>query len=132
MTATVDGSERGGAVGVEMALLWVVLILLVLTVVQMGLVFYAGQLALTAAENGVHTARYLGQAQPAEIAKRDALAFLDQAAGSSLSAPIVTAAVDPITATVRVAVTGEALSIVPGVHIRVSREAVGGLERISP
>ena len=49
--------ERGGAVNVQMALLWSAMLGLVLTVVQVSLVFYASQLALTAAEDGVRSGR---------------------------------------------------------------------------
>ncbi|MGD9989054.1 TadE family protein, partial [Pseudonocardia sp.] len=49
---TADDGERGGATGVEMALLWVLLIGLILAVVQVALIFYAGQLALTGAQDG--------------------------------------------------------------------------------
>ena len=52
-----DGRERGGATGVEMALLWAAMLAFILAVAQVALVFYAGQLALTAAQDGLHTGR---------------------------------------------------------------------------
>lgn len=131
--------ERGGAVGVEMALLWGAMLALVLAVVQVALVFYAGQLALTAAQDGVRTGRTdtgaasgTAVAGTVEDARRDAEAFLDRAAGTALTAVTVTAAVDPAAGTVQVTVTGEVLSVLPGVTLTVSRQAVGGLERITP
>lgn len=113
-----------------MALLWPVLLLLVLAVVQASLVFYAGQLALTAAQDGVRTGRSYGQTQPSPSARRSAEAFLAKAAGNTLTGTIVDTAVHD--GAVRVTVSGDAPSLIPGVQIRVTREAVGGLERVTP
>ena len=54
MDTTPHAGERGGAVGVEMALIWIAMLALVAAATQVALVFYAGQLALTAAQDGVH------------------------------------------------------------------------------
>src|SRR3954454_20186044 len=54
MDTTPHAGERGGGVGVEMALLWITMLGLVAAATQVALVFYAGQLALTAAQDGVH------------------------------------------------------------------------------
>ncbi|MBW0113813.1 TadE family protein [Pseudonocardia abyssalis] len=123
--------ERGGSTGVEMALLWVTMLLIILAVVQVALLFYAGQLALTAAQDAVRTGR-LYDADPTLNAARDqATSFLDRAAGTALQKVVVTA--DVVTAgTVRVRVEGEALSLIPGVPLSVVREAVGGFERPAP
>lgn len=123
--------ERGGATSTEMALLWIAMLALILAVVQVALVFYAGQLALSAAEDGLRSGRYY-TAPPVETARRDAEAFLTKAAGGTLLDPIVTAAIDRGTGTLRVRVTGEAPSVVPGLRMRVSREAVGGVEQVTP
>lgn len=112
-----------------MALLWIAMLALVLAVVQVAMIFYSGQLALAAAEDGVRSGRYYG-APSTESARRDAEAFLNRAAGSTLAGAVVTATLDG--ATLRVTVAGDAPSVVPGVRMRVSREAVGGLERITP
>lgn len=122
--------ERGGAVGVEMTLLWGVVTLLTLAVVQVALVFYAGQLALTAAENGVYAGRGFGSGSAAD-ARLAAQEFLRRAAGTTLTGASVTATVDPQAGVLRVRVEGSALSLVPGFAMPISREAVGGLERIA-
>lgn len=123
--------ERGGSTSVEMALLWVTMLLTILAVVQVALLFYAGQLALTAAQDAVRAGR-LYDADPTLNAARDqATAFLDRAAGTALQNVIVTADVDAA-GTVRVRVEGDALSLVPGVPLSVAREAVGGIERLAP
>jgi Flp pilus assembly protein TadG len=124
-------SERGGSTSVEMALLWLTMLLMISAVVQVALVFYAGQLALTAAEDGLRTGRY-HHATSATDARRDAEAFLRRAAGTSLGSAEVTAELDQTTGVLRVRVSGDALSLVPGVSLHVSKEAVGALERVTP
>lgn len=123
--------ERGGAVGVEMTLLWGVVALLTMAVVQVALLFFGGQLALSAAEDGVHTGGGYGVGSAA-VAQRAAEAFLKRAGGTTLSGATVSATVDVAAGLIRVRVEGTAPSLLPGVPIRVSREAVAGLERITP
>lgn len=144
-TANPDG-ERGGATGVELALLWGVMLTLVLAVVQIGLVFYAGQLARTAAQTGVSAARTpiagteevaagtmsWSTAGAAEEARTSAEDFLARAAGTVLTDTTITTQIDQGAATVQVTVTGEVLSLIPGVAPTVSRDAVGGLEQVTP
>jgi Flp pilus assembly protein TadG len=124
-------SERGGSTSVEMALLWLAMLLMISAVVQVALVFYAGQLALTAAEDGLRAGRY-HHATSAADARRDAEAFLRRAAGTSLGSAEVAAELDQATGVLRVRVSGDALSLVPGVPLRVSKEAVGAVERVTP
>lgn len=115
----------------EMALLWIAMLSMVFAVAQVALLFYAGQLALTAAEDGLRAGRYHGASSVAE-ARQDAEAFLGRAAGSSLRAASVVAELDPATGVLRVRVSGEALSMLPGVPLRVTKEAVGAVERVTP
>ncbi|RZT85560.1 TadE-like protein [Pseudonocardia sediminis] len=123
--------ERGGSASVEMALLWGVLMVLILAVVQVALVFYAGQLALTAAQDGLRSGRYFATESVTVAASRDANDFLRRAAGSALTGVDVSASVDDEAGLLRVRVTGTALSLVPGVPLTITREAVGGLERVA-
>ncbi|WP_433274019.1 TadE family protein [Pseudonocardia xinjiangensis] len=123
--------ERGGATGVEMALLWGAMILMILAVVQVALLFFAGQLALTAAQDGLRSGRYFGAESVAGAAQRDAQEFLSRTAGTTLTGVTVTATVDEGVGLLRVRVEGTALSLIPGVPVQVSREAVGGLERVA-
>lgn len=125
-----DGAgERGGATNVEMALLWGTLLLLILAVVQVALVFYARQLAFTAAQDGLRSGRYLSTAAVTEAARREAQAFLGRAAGTALTDVQVEASVGA--GVLRVRVSGSAQSLVPGVPLTISQEAVGGLERVT-
>lgn len=124
--------ERGGATSVEMALLWGVLTVLILAVVQVTLLFYAGQLALTAAQDGLRSGRYYSTESVTDAARRDAEDFLARAGGTTLTDVSITATVDDGTGLLRVQVTGTALSLIPGVPLAISKEAVGGLERVTP
>lgn len=126
---TVTG-ERGGATGAEMALLWGALALLLLAVVQASLLFYADQLATSAAQDGLRSGRYLSTASVTGTARRDAEDFLARTAGGALTDTSVTASVER--GLLRVRVTGRAVSLVPGVPLAVEREAAGGLERPAP
>lgn len=125
-------AERGGAAGVEMALLWGVLLLLVLGVVQIALLSFGGQLALTAAQDGLRSGRAYATETITSAARRDAEGFLDRSAGTVLTDVTVTVTVDEPQGLLTVRVTGTVLSLVPGVPLAVTREAVGGLERSAP
>lgn len=128
MTTTADG-ERGGATGVEVALSWIALLALIGAVAQVALLFYAGQLALTAAQDGVTAGRVRPSTTEAEAAARS---FLARAAGTALDAPTVTTQLDDAAGVLRVRITGRALSLVPGVAMTVDKSAVGVLERPTP
>jgi Flp pilus assembly protein TadG len=124
-----DAGERGGAAGVESALVWIALLMLIGAVTQVVLVFYSGQLALTAAQSGVAAGRVTASTAGAEQAARG---FLQRAAGNALTGPAVSAQLDDGGGVLRVRVTGEAPSLIPGVPMTVDKSAVGALERIVP
>lgn len=128
---TDNSRERGGATSVQMALLWVAMIALILAVVQAALLYYAGQLALTAAEDGLRTGRYY-RVESAEHARRGAEDFLVRTAGRTLGSPSVHAVISADGATLQVQVRGTVLAVVPGVELRVSKQATGAIEQISP
>ena len=104
--------------------------LLILAVVQVSLLFYAGQLATSAAQDGLRSGRYLSTSSVADSARRDAEGFLARTAGTALTDIRVSTSIDGDL--LRVRVSGRALSIVPGVPIRIDRQAAGGLERPAP
>jgi len=126
----VSGQERGGATSVEMALLWGVVTLLILAVVQVALLFYGGQLALTAAEDGLRAVSSYTDGST-DAARLGAEAFLHRAGGATLAGATVTTTIDQQSGIVRVKVEGSAVSLVPGVPLHIVREAVGGLERVT-
>jgi hypothetical protein len=115
-----------------MALLWSALLACLLAVVQVAVLAYAGQVALSAAQDGLRGGRTYGTTEVAANAERDAQEFLARAGGSLLTEPEVTVTVEADAGLLRVRVAGTALSLVPGLALDVEREAVGGLERITP
>ena len=133
MDLTPHHGERGGAVGVEMALIWIAMLGLVAAATQVALVFYAGQLALTAAQDGVHAgATQTGAAQDGAAARAAAQSFLDRTSGTAFTSTGVTASLEQGGGVLRVQVRGQALSLIPGVALTVDKSAVGAVERVTP
>lgn len=131
MTMATDDRERGGATSVQMSILWIAMIAFILAVVQSALLYLAGQLALTAAEDGLRSGRYYGVGS-AEQARRSAEDFLARTAGTTLGSPTVEAAISDDGATLRVSVSGTVLAVLPGLELRVSKQAAGAIERVTP
>lgn len=105
------GREEGSAT-LEVAILGPTLLALIFITVQTGLWFYARSLAHAAAAEGV-TAGRAYQAPPGAGTAR-AQAFIAAHAGDSLLAATVTDAGSD-TSTVRIRVTGQALSVLTGI-----------------
>ena len=123
------GEGERGAATLELVVLFPALLLLVLTIVQAGLFFYARTLALAAAQEGVRA----GRAQSAEPRRgvKQAHEFLAATAEHTLYDVAVSAA-GSSPAQVRIQVTGRAPSVLPGVPgLPVSQEARGPRERFT-
>lgn len=131
MTSTAAGHERGGATSVQMALLWIAMLAFVLAVVQVALLYLAGQLALTAAEDGLRSGRYYGVGS-AEQARRGAEDFIARTAGNTLGSPTVEAVLSDDGGTLQVTVSGTVLAVVPGLEMHVAKQASGAIERLAP
>jgi Flp pilus assembly protein TadG len=140
MDTTPHAGERGGGVGVEMALIWIAMLSLVAAATQVALVFYAGQLALTAAQDGVHAGAtqtaaakdLTGQGRANDAARDAAQGFLARASGTVLSPTAVTVNVEQGGGVLRVEVRGQALSLIPGTKLTVDKSAVAALEQVTP
>ena len=118
-----------GSVSLEVAILGPALLLLIFSIVQAGLWFYARSLALAAAQEGVTAARSYNADPNAGISR--AQSFLEQQAGDSLTQTSVSSAGSSPTL-LRIQVTGRALSVFPGVPgIEVTQSAVGSVERFT-
>ncbi|SNR79426.1 TadE family protein [Blastococcus mobilis] len=118
-----------GAASVELAVAFPVVLLLVLTLIQAALWFYARSIALGAAQEGARE----GRVQPASTARAQAAAegFLDQTARDLLTRRDVTVSGSPTS--IAVTVTGTSLSLVPGLSgWSVTQTAVGPVERPTP
>ncbi|WP_299956511.1 TadE/TadG family type IV pilus assembly protein [uncultured Modestobacter sp.] len=121
-------SERGAA-SVELAVTFPVVLLLVMTLIQASLWFYARSVALGAAQEGARE----GRVQPASTARAQSAAegFLDQTAQDLLTGRNVTVSGSP--SSIEVTVTGTSLSLFPGLSgWSVTQTAVGPVERPTP
>ena len=122
-------SGERGAASVELAVTFPVVLLLVMTLIQAALWFYARSVALGAAQEGARE----GRVQPASTARAQSAAegFLDQTAEDLLTGRTVTVAGSPTT--IEVTVTGTSLSLFPGLSgWSVTQSAVGPVERPTP
>lgn len=119
--------DRGSAT-LEVSILAPVLLLVVFTIIQVGLWSYARSLALGAAQEGVAAGRAHGSSAGAGQAR--ARSFLEATAGDSLLGSTVTSTATA--ATLRIEVTGRALSVLPGVPgLPVRQGAEGPIERVT-
>ena len=122
-------SGERGAASVELAVTFPVVLLLVMTLIQAALWFYARSIALGAAQEGARE----GRVQPASTARAQSAAegFLDQTARDLLNGRDVTVAGSATS--IEVTVTGTSLSLVPGLSgWSVTQTAVGPVERPTP
>lgn len=113
----------------ELAITFPAVVLLVMTLIQAALWFYARSIALGAAQEGARD----GRVQPASTERAQAAAegFLDQTAQDLLTGRDVT--VTGSTTAIEVTVTGTSLSLFPGLSgWSVTQSAVGPVERPTP
>ncbi|WP_329615716.1 pilus assembly protein [Streptomyces brevispora] len=119
--------QDGGDASIEMSIILPVVILLTLMIVQACVAYYAKQIALTAAREGVQAATAYQSTDAAGAGR--ARAVLTRVAGDSLLAPgVSTAGSTEERATVTV--TGRAPSLLPGfAGIKVTQSASAPRER---
>lgn len=121
-------SGERGAASVELAVIFPVVLLLVMTLIQTALWFYARSIALGAAQEGARE----GRVQPASAARAESAAegFLDETAQDLLSSRTVTVAGSATS--IEVTVTGTSISLFPGLSgWSVTQSAVGPVERLT-
>ena len=115
-----------GDTSIQMAIIFPFVLLATVAVIQTAMWYYARQIALTAAREGLTAARAY-QSSPAAGAAQ-AQAVLGRSAGDSLRGYSVSASSDG--QRVRVQVSGRALSMIPGVSgLQITQSASGPLER---
>lgn len=120
--------ERGST-SVELAIAFPVILLLLMTLIQAALWYYARSAALGAAEEGARQ----GRLQPASVdrARSAAQDFLTRTAHDLLTRTAVEVSASPTT--IQVTVTGTSPSLFPGVGgWSVAQTAVGPVERATP
>lgn len=113
----------------ELAVAFPVVLLLVMTLIQAALWFYARSVALGAAQEGARE----GRVQPASVARAQAAAedFLTQTAQDLLVSRSVAVSGSP--STIEVTVTGTSISLFPGLSgWPVNQTALGPVERPTP
>jgi Flp pilus assembly protein TadG len=123
-----DPERGGGGTSLAWVIVMPVILLVAFTGVQAGIWYYGRVLALHAAQEAV----LAGRVDPVSTARAQQRAqqFLADAAGDWITAPTVEASSDGNT--VRVTVTGQSLTIVPGLTLSISQTAAGGVERPAP
>ncbi len=118
--------DQGGSSSTELVLLMPVVLLLVLLIMQFGLWLHARQVAAAAAQEGLAAART--ETGTGDVARARAQRLLSEAGGVR-NADIEAQRTDM---TARVAVSGTAPAVIPGVALHVSGLAEGPVERFIP
>ena len=119
------GDDRGDT-SIQMAIIFPFVLLATVAVIQASMWYFARQIALTAAREGLTAARAY-HSSPADGAAQ-ARNVLGRTAGDSLRGYSVLASSDG--QRVRVQVSGTALSMIPGVSgLQVTQSASGPVER---
>lgn len=110
------------------AILYGSVLVVVLTLIQVGLWFYGRDLALTAARSGVDLGRGYGTIDPG-AAEAHAQHVVARTASGVLDNPTATATVDATTMTVTV--DAQVTTLVPGLALTVSQSSAAALEELS-
>ncbi|MDQ1033482.1 Flp pilus assembly protein TadG [Streptomyces umbrinus] len=115
-----------GDTAIQMAIIYPFVLLATIAVIQASMWYYARQIALTAAREGLTAARaYKSNPATGAAQARD---VLERVAGDSLRAYSVTAG--STGQRVRLQVSGTAMSMIPGVSgLQVTQSASGPVER---
>lgn len=122
------GGERGGATGVTYAILYGSVLVVILTLIQVGLWFYGRDLALTAARAGVDLGRSYGTVDPS-AAQAHAQSVAAGYATGVLDHPTATATADATTMTVTV--NAQVTTLVPGLTLTVSQSSTAAIEELT-
>lgn len=118
--------EERGSVSVELVVATPLMLLLVMLVVQFALWAHATHVAQAAANAGVQATR--AYTSTARAGHDNAMTILDQLAGTVLTGTHVDARLDATTATVTV--TGQAVAVLPGLHLPVRASVTAPRERV--
>ena len=116
-----------GSASLETVVVFPAVLLLIVVVVQAGLFIHARHLAQAAAQEGLRAARQYNAGTAAGY--QAATGLLDRTAGGLLTTRTVT--VNRTVTTAAVHVTGSVPSLLPGVHLQVSVDAAGPVERLT-
>ncbi|MER6358589.1 TadE/TadG family type IV pilus assembly protein [Streptomyces sp. NPDC001634] len=117
--------EDRGVGSVELATLALVVLMLAFTTIQVGLYYHARKVAQSAARQGVDAGRQLGAGQADGIAH--AQQYLARYGGSVKGAQVSSSG--STAEQIRITVTGEVATLVPGLTLHVTQFADGPIER---
>lgn len=118
-------TDRAGVL--DFAVIFPFVLLLTLAIIQVGLYFHARSVAIGASESSLRQASAQYGSAPAGTAS--AYAFIAQAGGTTLQAPLVVTNRTPTAATVNI--TGKSISLVPWVNFTVTVNQHRSVERVT-
>ena len=126
------GDERGAS-ALELAFLAPALLLLIFFSIQGALFFYGRSVAIQSAREGVSQLRVAQDAQTYDDLKPHVISnvknFAHNVGREALIAPDVVPTYDDQQGRVSVTVTGDVITLVPGLHLTVTERAYGSIER---
>lgn len=122
-----------GVSAVEMAFIAPALILIIFFAIQAALFFYGRNVAIQAAREGVSQLRLAQDAATYQAQRADIVdhteTFAHTVGHEALIGAVATPTYDDQAARVSMTVTGTVITLVPGLHLRVTEMAEGPVER---
>ncbi|WP_344310286.1 TadE family protein [Brevibacterium samyangense] len=122
-----------GATAIELAIAGPVLVIFIFFCIQAGFWYYGRTIAVHSAREGLAQMRLFQDEQSYEAGRGPVLehtrSFASSLGGESLITPEVTSEYDDEDGVVTVRVTGDVITLVPGLHLTASGEASGQIER---
>ncbi|MFJ1560617.1 TadE/TadG family type IV pilus assembly protein [Streptomyces mirabilis] len=114
-----------GVLGLELAALALVVLALAFTTIQVGLYYHARKVAQSAARQGVDAGRQFGAGEGDGVSQ--AQEYLARFGGSVKDAQV--SASGSTAQQIRITVTGDVATLVPGLTLHVTQHADGPIER---
>jgi Flp pilus assembly protein TadG len=120
--------DESGSAATELVIIMPAVMLLIMLVVQFALYYHGANVATAAAQDAVRAARVEAGSVGAGRNRADAL--LTRSGSGTLQGAQVSVSRDG--RRVHVEVTGEVASVIPGVHLHITRDADGPIEQFLP
>jgi Flp pilus assembly protein TadG len=124
----VGRDDESGSAATELVIIMPAVMLLIMLVVQFALYYHGANVATAAAQDAVRAARVEAGSVGAGRNRADAL--LARSGSGTLEGAQVSVSRDG--RRVHVEVTGEVASVIPGVHLHITRDADGPIEQFLP
>jgi len=120
--------DESGSAATELVIIMPAVMLLIMLVVQFALYYHGANVATAAAQDAVRAARVEAGSVGAGRNRADAL--LARSGSGTLEGAQVSVSRDG--RRLHVEVTGEVASVIPGVHLHITRDADGPIEQFLP